>query len=116
MSKIGVIEQEHFVSLQKNRKELMEKYSAGTLNISEEKVVEEIYKKKNVEGVSGKEAEKLYSKIKEDSKRVGAHTSKLIESYGETVRDITAKMVELKTMVYESYAKGIELESKMMSE
>ena len=69
--------------------------------------MKEIYKNKNAEKISGKDAERLYSKMKTESKKVIERTSKLIEDYRNTIKDITAKMVELKTLVYESYAKGV---------
>ena len=44
--------------------------------------MKEIYKNKNVQTVSGKDAEKLYTKMKADSKKITERTSKLIEGYG----------------------------------
>ena len=46
--------------------------------------MKEIYKtkNKNPETISGKDAEKLYIKMKADSKKITERTSKLIEGYG----------------------------------
>jgi nitrogen-specific signal transduction histidine kinase len=116
VSKISQIENHHIETLQKNKRELVERHSSGIFNIGEEKVIKEIYKNKNVEAISGKDADQLYKKRINESKKRDSKISKLIESYEEIIRDITEKMVELKNSVYESFAKGVEFKSSMISE
>ena len=68
VSKISTIENQHMEALRNNKRELVERHSAGVLNMGEETVVREIYRNKNAEAGNGKDADKLYRKIKENSK------------------------------------------------
>ena len=78
VSKVGLIENQHIEQLQKNKRELVETHSSGLLNLDSEKVTKEIYKNKNAQAISGKDAEKFYKKMKGSSKKASARLVKLI--------------------------------------
>ena len=81
MKKIGLIEDQLIQSVKRSKREFVERYSVEILKVEGEKVFQELYKNKNVETVSGEEADIFYKKLKDYSKKRDNKNSKLIEDY-----------------------------------
>ena len=108
------IEEVLMQKIRDNREEVVRRHPFGRLQERYQQTLSEVFSGKEPEAMSGRQADEIYRKSKEDCLREEEQASGLVESYRFIIEDTAEQLLKVREMVCQQYIEGVANASRLL--